>query len=368
MNFKVKKAIKILKNTSYISYFVCDPYIPVFHICKFLDIKGKNSHNTQKTYAYILANWLNHLDTKLNKKYYEINIQDIKKYIEYLIFFNQKGQYILTPELCYKTLKGKGNVIVEFYMFLLSEVDSNENALIIYNKNMKYNYPLSFNIEKLKSSTENTLNLFLTRYKRGRKENYIIEYTDIEIEIISSNFSSLRDIVIFKLTLFGFRIDEVLSIYLEDFNFQEKNIKPSRSKTNKHRIVEISSELSILINNYIQTNRLDAVFNSGYDSPYLFVNHKQGKYCGKEVSYQTFYKSLKRAAQKAGFDTTKIRTHSGRSTSVMNDLEKGMPYEIIRHKYGWNNPISITPYIDEQSKKLMKKASKFIYKQNKGQQ
>lgn len=341
--YKVKKGIKKYKNQIYFNWMICNPVIPEFHLCKFLDIKGKQSKYTQKTYSSILVQYLNFLEQKRDKKYNEIAYEDLNKYFYSLIFFSKNENLIINPEITYKTLKMKHTVIIEFYKFLQGE-----------------NIQLFINVDKLNQSGKNSIELYMVRYKKSRKDNYIMEYTDDDIKIIVSNFNTLRDKSIFLLTLFGMRIDEVLSIKSLDFNYSENIIKPSRSKTIKNRFIVISSDVSKIIQNYIQTERIDAIINSGKDSEYLFINIKKGKYCGLELKYQTFYKALKTAGINAGYTKEQIRTHSGRSTRVMELLKENVSDEIIRHILGWKNSSSMKDYIDEYNKTLSIKGAKFM--------
>lgn len=359
--YKVKKATKIINGKKYNKYFICNPHIPIFHLCKFLDLKGKNSINTQKTYSSILVQWLNFLLKEKKKRYYVVETQDIKTYIYSLIFFDKNERYILTPNIVYKTLQMKNVVIFEFYKFLLGEMDTKTSMLYIETNKKRLNYQFSLDIKELLSVGKNSIEYFMTKYKSSRKENYIVNYSEDEIFAITSNFNNLRDKLVFKLTLYGYRIDEVLSIKTKDFNTSEDIIKPSRSKTNKNRLVVLDSETSKNIINYIITERMDAISYSGLDSEYLFINLRKGKYCGQPLKYETFYKALKRSGVNSGLKKEQIRTHSGRSTKVMDLMIDGnFSDEQVRLYFGWKSPTSINSYIEENNKSLALKGSKFI--------
>ena len=113
-----------------------------------------------------------------------------------------------------------------------------------------------------------------------------------EIESLCAHFLTLRDEAIFRLTLEGFGIDEVLSMRLSDYNSVKRLIQPSRSKM--RQTAPINGE-----------NRL-----------------------------------------------RKIRTHSGRSTKVMELLENGAlnpaerksEAELLYH-FGWKSINSMQPYM-----------------------
>lgn len=64
---------------------------------------------------------------------------------------------------------------------------------------------------------------------KGSRE-YIKWYTDEEKALLCDGFHTLRDEAVFRLTLEGFRIDEVLSMRLCDYQAMERLIQPSRSK------------------------------------------------------------------------------------------------------------------------------------------
>lgn len=121
--YKVKECIEELNSKKISSFFICDPYVPVFHIAKFLDIKGKNSLNTQKTYANILCPWMNFLEN-INIKYYEVTYEHFKNYIHKLIFTDKYDEYSITPTKTYSTIVTYINIIYQFYEFLKSETNN----------------------------------------------------------------------------------------------------------------------------------------------------------------------------------------------------------------------------------------------------
>ena len=71
------------------------------------------------------------------------------------------------------------------------------------------------------------------------------------------HFTTLRDEAVFRLTLEGFRIDEVLSMKLSDYDSVKQLIQPTRSKgrsevytgnQNHLRVVALQELLFILLN------------------------------------------------------------------------------------------------------------------------
>jgi integrase len=191
----------------------------------------------------------------------------------------------------------------------------------------------------------------------GRRE-YIKWYTDSEIKALAGNFLTLRDEAIFRITLEGFRIDEVLSMRLEDYDFIKRCIRPSRSKgredamygmENPHRTILLPAETCALLNRYLQTERMLAENQSGILSEYIFINLNGGKDQGKPLRYSSYYKAFKACAGRAGLDPAKIRTHSGRSTKVMRMLEVEASDSDIIYQTGWRRLESIIPYRDDNN-------------------
>jgi len=116
-----------------------------------------------------------------------------------------------------------------------------------------------------------------------------------------------------------------------------------------------------IINSYIQTERAVAETESNRISQYLFINLNSGKEQGKPLSYHNYLKILKKCAKRAGFDESKIRTHNGRSTKVMEFLERQAlhPEEnitdaIIMESFGWRSLDSIDHYRDHNNQIIAK--------------
>jgi integrase len=199
---------------------------------------------------------------------------------------------------------------------------------------------------------------YLPRLKSTK--DYIKWYTDEEKLRICNSFSTLRDESVFRLTLEGLRIDEALSVRLNDFDAVQGIIKPSRSKgkssvesgrENHLRVVALPKETCALLERYIATERMLAENESMVVSQYIFINIKADKYQGQPLSYRNYLRILKLAAKKAGFNSERIRTHSGRSTKVMDILEygalhpeKGLSDVELLETFGWKSTDSIEPY------------------------
>jgi len=198
----------------------------------------------------------------------------------------------------------------------------------------------------------------------------------MEKEALLSNFLTLRDKSIFLLSLEGMRIDEILSVRLADYDNEKHILRPSRSKgrvtvtaeKNNLRPVVLPERTYKILDSYIFTERADAETKSGKLSEWLFINLKNGRSIGNPLSYRSFWETMKLCAKRAGFDESKIRTHSGRSTKVMEILEHqskhpedGITDVIIMELMGWKSMNSINPYKQEDNMIIAMEAAKKVH-------
>lgn len=311
-------------------YFILKDDLPCYNINRWLEYKGNKSLATSKRYAYNLMTYLNYI-----KSYTEVTTRDIEEYIKYLLY-NRDGVLTIDAQISYNTLKSHIITIKEFYKYL--DYDKYE-----YIWNMDTDILINHNV--------------LRRYSN---KEYIKWYTDSEIHSIVSNFLTLRDEAVFRLTLEGFRIDEVLSMTVQSYNDIEGTICPTRSKNNALRTLKIKDVTRTALDNYIFMER-DSIETY---TDYLFVNLNKGKYQGYQLAYRNYIRILKGAADRANIDPELIRTHSGRSTRTMELLhhqaETGLTDEQIRLLMGWSSTDSITPYINYQDDRILLKIARKI--------
>ena len=94
---------------------------------------------------------------------------------------------------------------------------------------------------------------------------------------------------------------------------------------------------------------------------------------GKPLRYGNYYAILKRCAQRAGLDPGKIRTHSGRSTKVMEYLEHqslhpedGITDAVIMESFGWRSADSIIHYRNHNNPDIAKAVMEKLYRKKGG--
>lgn len=180
----------------------------------------------------------------------------------------------------------------------------------------------------------------------------------------------------------GFRIDEVLSIKLDNYDPIEKIIQPARSKgrvsvspnSNNHlRTIALPKDTCDVLDRYIATERMLAENESGVISQYLFINLRRGKQHGAPLSYRNYLEILKSCSKRAGMNPTVIRTHSGRSTKVMEYIEHnalhpedGVTDAILMECFGWRSIDSIEPYHNHNNPIIAKAVMDKLHKKRGG--
>jgi len=316
-------------------YNIINGYIPLLEINQWL--ASKSNLRTAKKYAYMLVSYLNYLDL-LEINYREVTKSKIiKGYINYLLFDVLGNVDVLYQETSRsaRTVKSYIRRIQRFYKWLEAELEVNGK----YREIWDYDY-----YSEISDSHQ---------YKKNKE--YIKWYTDDEVAILATNFRTIRDKVIFLITVEGgCRIDEVLTIKYTDYDGIEGTVYISESKT-AQRTVHLPDYVCREIDRYIDTERRDVETDFGL-LEHLFVNLRRDKSYGNPITYSNFNRILKNAAARAGFDYRKIKTHSGRSTKAQNLIEHQIIYPedgvtdaFILETMGWRRMDSIKPYKKELS-------------------
>lgn len=293
-------------------------------------LEGYSKLSTIKRYAYAWISYLKYLDL-FNIKYKDVTGPDrIYSYIKNLLFGDEGNLVNFEPQLCSKSIRGNISAIKSFYNKLDDE---------------KYHKILS---EDFLETIEEELKFKPSRY-------YIKWYSKEQIEVLAFNFKSLRDKIIFLISIEGgCRIDEILSIRYSDYDGINNEIKVSKSKTFT-RTVQLPNYLCREIDRYIITERQKVEVELGLLDD-LFINLRKGEGYGKRVSYSNYDRILKSTAKRAGFSEKQIVTHSSRRTNVQNLLDEQTlnPISGITEKLGWSNISTIKYYKKSVSAKVGK--------------
>jgi integrase/recombinase XerD len=336
-------------------HFITDRFLPAHVLNEWLETNYMRSAQTGKEYGKKLITFLNYLDDN-EIEYNAATNRDVKAFFHRMIYGDLADLKLhsLQRPVSYSTLSKYLTVITALYRWL---DDNYETGMRFRTDSKKMRASKSFLYGQIYSyDYKHLIGINLPRL--GGRREYIKWYADSEIKVLSENFLTLRDAVVFKITLEGFRIDEALSMRLVDYDPAERCIRPSRSKgredaiygmENPHRIIALPIATCALLDRYLQTERMLAENQSGRISEYIFINLNRGSVQGEPLRYLNYYKIFKACALRAGLDPVKVRTHSGRSTKVMRMLECGSSDTDILHQTGWRRIDSITSYRDENN-------------------
>lgn len=342
-------------------YYVIDRGAPVFQINEWLDTKNERV-NTGKKYANILTRFLNYLD-EVNKKYWQVSNNDIEDYILYRMYGGKDNITLIKSKIRYKTISDDIMVLKQFYKWLSKRI----KRISIKSQKKKMINTFSYLFAEIgETDYESIVEKKLDSMPDTRE--YLKWYTKEQVNAMISQFKTLRDKAIFWCTIDGgMRIDEVLSIKVNDYDFNDNTIVPSRSKSKSLRTIKLSKSTCDVINNYMLAERAIAETEANTFCDYMFINLRKGEMQGKAMSYNNFYRILKRYAEKAGFPVEQIRTHSGRSTKAMEYLEVQALYPEdnltdaqIMTSMGWTNIKSIEPYRNNKNKVIAKLAQEKV--------
>ena len=339
--------------------------LPMFEICSWIYERSTKSKNTATRYANAMVSFLAFLDMR-GVHYRTASRKDINAYIKYLLFGNDDNLFVVDPQCATSTIITNLAAISSFYKWLENEyfgvvpLELLEASKRQPNKHsFWYGQIWQLNFSKV-----------IHRYLRRTKPNqeYIKWYSKEQQDALLSNFLTLRDKVIFAITLEGARIDEVLSMTLQSYDREKRTVTPTKSKTFIRPIV-LPSDVCNELDRYIWTERADAESNCGHYSQWLFINIKSGRNQAHHLSYRSYWGTLKGCAERAGFDPKLIRTHNGRSTKTMELLEYQALYpeenltdQQIRLLMGWANSASIKSYVNHQNMIIAKSAAEKVHR------
>ncbi|OLN26108.1 tyrosine-type recombinase/integrase [Desulfosporosinus metallidurans] len=334
---------------------------PVLQVNKFL--MEYDNPNTAKRYAYNLKKYLEYLD-RLGKNYTKASERDVKGFLMEITYSGSTvGQITKITQKSYKS------VINEFYKFLINELNLEKEILVPQKSrsNQSFYYGqicLYLDSGEMKKVGNKGRSSGRKMWRFKAKRSYRKWYSEKEIEALATNFKSLRDQVIFLISVrLGCRITEVLTMKYEHYDWENKVVFVSESKTFTRHLA-VDEDLDILIKKYCLTDRNEIESQVGV-CDYLFLN-KKGKYKGQPVHYHNFREILKGCAERAGMDAEKVITHAGRSTRAAEIAKMkrlgvpGVTDEYFIQTMGWSSMASAKPYLKMLDIDEMKAISKRI--------
>ncbi len=276
---------------------------------KYLDATGK-SPNTQKTYCYALKQYFSYLQ-EIEKDYREIRLEDLVEFVGWLR--NPYESNRVTPLVPVKAKKAERTVnltattVTKFYDYLYRNEalprDMGEKLMrqVFTGGRTRYKSFLH-HVNKDQPSVRNVL-----KVKEPRKRIQIL--TKEQVQKILGATTNIRDTFMIQL-LFetGLRIGEILSLFLEDFQFDygkghrirltdRGELENGAKLKTGEREIFISQALMDLYDDYLY----EVVDELSIDTNFVFVKLR-GENTGKPMTYSDVEALFKRLRQKTGID------------------------------------------------------------------
>jgi integrase len=340
------KVARFALDNGNIIHGITDDGLPLIEVNGFL---FQHVNKTSNRYAHILVKLLNYLKD-LNISYRDARIKDVEGFFNFL----RRGKSKVIPMRCKitrDTEKQYRSVLKMFYLHLMDLEGMDVEILApakARTKNSFYYGQISTYLDSYKDPITKLSRKKGKSYRFKAKRTYRKWYSPDDIDALSSNFKTLRDKVIFLISVeCGCRCEEILTLRYSDYNW-EQVISLSISKTFVRDLV-VPQYLDELIQKYILTDRAGVETKLQEPCEYLFLNTK-GEDIGNNVQYRNYYQILKRCAERAGLPAEKVITHAGRSTKAAElfKLQRqgvpGVTDMYILETMGWSNMDSAKPY------------------------
>lgn len=332
-----------------------DP-IDLVWVNRYLHMVAVGSKNSARQYAYRLCLFLNFLESR-GRMYSDAEDSDISRFLRgYQYDLNAAVTSISEQRISPESLLNYYTPIRGLYIYLYRSGQPVRVTIETIMSRKGKNTYLAGIVDTMPKS-----DLIIDgAFRKGvsNKRKYIRWYTDEQKDLILANFNTKRDAAIFSISLDGFRIDEILSSRMNDYNERDGILTPYRSKRkddgSELRSAVLSDRSMRLLDDYFSFERepleMELVSKGIAIPENIFINLK-GEHAGEPVHYCNWWKVLKRTAARAGLDPTLIRTHSGRSTrahEVFTDRQehpdKWSDQEIL-DMFGWSSMDSANPYV-----------------------
>ena len=333
----------------------------IFLVNRYLHKMAMGSDQTARQYAYRLLIFINFLRAR-GKDVLTCTDDDIVRYL-HSVQYDMDGDVVSIQQKISPYALGAYYYPVRglFVYLSLCKIPLNVDIKMISTRNGKNSYLQGI------AQTMPVPDLVLEQsFKKGApSRDYKKWYTPEEKDSLLSAFRTTRDKAITSISLDGFRADEILSSRMCDYDTESGVLTPFRSKRkddgSELRSHTLSERSVRFIEDYLMFERAE-IENELYErgekiADEIFVVMERGKYYGKALSYHSYWKNLKAAARRAGFDEKKIRTHSGRSTranEIFSDWAEhpdAWTEREIMDVFGWKSFESATPYINRNDRR-----------------
>ena len=172
-------------------------------------------------------------------------------------------------------------------------------------------------------------------------------FTDEEIELLRDHCQTIRELAIIDfLYSSGVRVSELISLNIDDLNFEERE-GIVFGKGGKERIIYFDARSKIHLKKYI-SERID-------DNPALFVT---ARYPFRRLQKSGVEILLREIGERAGVEN--VHPHRFRRTLATNMIEKGIPIEQVQKVLGHTKIDTTLLYANVNQSTVKLNHSKFI--------
>ena len=155
--------------------------------------------------------------------------------------------------------------------------------------------------------------------------------------LFAVTFNLKHRLILMLLYYSGMRLDELVNIKWEDFDFERNTIHLKVTKGEKERVIFLHEKLKALIQNFHLQNK-GLVFNSNF---------------GKKYNPRSIQMIVRQAAEKAGI-TKKVTPHTLRHSFATHLLEGGADIRSIQSLLGHKNLQTTQIYTHVANKNIQK--------------
>lgn len=298
------------------------PIIPAMKYLKYIDTTGK-SYNTQKTYCYALKNYFEYLND-IGKEFNEITISDLSNFVAWLKnpykSLAVSSLYKVKPVRTAKTINLTITAVMNLYDYLFRIEEIENNISDVLTKNIFLKGPRQYKGFLHHINKDNPVNKNILKVKISKTKLKVL--TKDEVIKVYKATTNIRDRFLIKL-LFetGLRIGEALSLFVEDFVYDNTNSNGHKIKLvdrgelengaklkTGERDIFISKGLMDLFDDY----EYEVLDELDIDTNFVFVKLK-GENKGKPMDYDDVSALFKKLKSKTGLN---VYPHLFRHTSL----------------------------------------------------
>jgi site-specific recombinase XerD len=327
------KVQEIIVNDN-VKYIIIDskmqPVQPVLRYLRYLDNIGK-AQNTLKTYCYHLCSYFEFLE-QTNKDFLDVDLESLGKFVGWLRNPYKSDKVInireTRPIRSESTINSILNCTICFYEYLFQFEEFNKHISETVIKQISGKFRL-FKPFLHHISRGNSINKNILKIKEPKKK--IRTLTNEQVQLIHDACINIRDELLIRVLYEGgLRINEALTLWIEDFDICNNSIKVRESKTTagQGRLVYISNEAMNLFQDYLIEYHTEK-----FDTNFVFVNIA-GKNKGQPLKDWAVRSLVKRIRSKTGIEFT---PHMFRHSFAVEMFEHGMSIAVIQKLLGHAN-------------------------------